>query len=59
MVPLKGAKQSKNVKDKRASSLDSREELGGAEVRRGPCTWAPQLELESAPIPWDAIIWES
>ena len=34
IVPLKGAKQPKNAKDKRASSADSREDSFGAEVRR-------------------------
>ena len=38
MVPPKGAKQPKNVKDKRARSVESREESGSAEVRRGPRT---------------------
>ena len=33
VVPPKGAKQPKNVKDKQASSVDSREDLVGAEVR--------------------------
>ena len=59
VIPPKGAKQPKNAKDKRAPSMESREESSGAEMRRGPCTWAPRLELESVPIPWDATIWES
>ena len=55
----KGAKQQKKAKDphdKRAKFMESRDE---AEVHRGPRTWASWLEIEGAPIPWDAIIWES
>ena len=59
VVPSKGAKQPKNAKDKQTSSVDSREDIGGAEVRRRPCTWVPRIKLEGAPIPWDATIWES
>ena len=59
VIPPKGAKQPKNATDKRAPSVECCEESSGAEVRRGPCTWAPRLELEGAPIPWDATIWES
>ena len=43
VIPLKGAKQPKNAKNKRTSSVDSREDLRGAEVCRGPRTWAPQI----------------
>ena len=56
VIPPKGAKQPKNVKDKRAPSIESHEESSSAEVRRGVCTWAPRLELDGAPIPWDATI---
>ena len=38
MVPSKGAKQPKNVKDKRACFVESHEESGDAEVCRGSCT---------------------
>ena len=34
VVPQKGTKQQKIVKDRRASSVDSREDPGGAEMRR-------------------------
>ena len=54
VIPPKGAKQPKNAKDKRAPFVESREESSGAKVRVH--TWAPQLEMDSAPIPWDAII---
>ena len=33
VIPLKGAKQTKNVKDKRAPSVENYEESNGAEVR--------------------------
>ena len=57
--PQKGAKQQKKGKDphdKRAKSVESRDE---AEVRRGQRSWAPRLEEDGASIPWDATIWES
>ena len=41
VIPLKRAKQPKNAKNKRTSSVDSKEDLDGAEVCRGPRTWAP------------------
>ena len=56
VAPRKGAKQQKKAKDpqdKRAKSVESWDEV---EV---PQTWAPRLEMEGAPIPWDATIWES
>ena len=40
VIPIKGAKQLKNTKDKQAPFVESREELGGVEVCRGPRTWA-------------------
>ena len=55
----KGAKQQKKTKDpndKRAKSVESQDK---AKVRRRQCSWAPQLEVEGAPIPWDATIKES
>ena len=58
MIPQKGTKQPKNAKDKQAPSVESREETD-IDMRRGPRTSAPQLELEGAPISWDATIWES
>ena len=59
VAPQKGAKQQKKAKDpkdKRANSMENRDEV---EVRRGQCSWVPRLEVEGAPIPWDATIWES
>ena len=50
MVSLKGAKQPKNAKDKWASFVESREEIG-IDTRRGVCAWAPKLEMGGALIP--------
>ena len=36
--------------------MESRDE---AELRQGQCLWAPRLEVEGAPIPWDATLRES
>ena len=58
VVPQKEAKQQKTAKDKWDSSLDSRKDPVGAEVRRQHRTWAPRLELDSAAIPWDTSVWE-
>ena len=57
--PQKGAKQQKKTrepKDKRTKSVERRDE---AELRRSQRSWAPRLEVEGAPIPWDATLWES
>ena len=51
----KQQKVDKNPRDKRSASVDSREE---AEVRRPQRTWAPRIEMEGAPIPYDALIWD-
>ena len=50
VIPPKGAKQPKNVKDKKAPSVESREESNGVEVRREVHTWAPQQKMDGAPI---------
>ena len=50
VAPQKGTKQQKTIKDprdKRAISVDSRDE---AEVRQQQRTWAPRIELEGTPI---------
>ena len=57
--PQKGAKQQKKTrepKDKRAKSVESRDKV---ELRQCWCSQAPRLEVEGAPIPWDATLWES
>ena len=56
VIPQKGTKQPKNAKDKRAPSVESREETD-IDMRRGSRTWALWLEVGGAPIPWDATIW--
>ena len=53
VIPPKEAKQPKNAKDKRTSSVESCEESSGA---NGVHTWASWLEMDGAPIPWDATI---
>ena len=52
----KQQKIAKNPKDKRGTSVDSRDE---AEVRRPQRTWALRIELEGATISWDASIWDA
>ena len=59
VAPQKDNKQQKVAKDprdKRGASIDSRDE---AEVHRPQRTWAPRLEMEGAPIPYDASIWDA
>ena len=58
VVPLKGAKQPKNAKDRRASFTDSKEDPVRVEVRQQQRTQAPQLELNDVAIPWDASVQE-
>ena len=56
VAPRKDNKQQKVAKDprdKRGTSVDSKDE---AEVRRPQRTWAPWPEMEGAPIPYDALI---
>ena len=58
IVPRKEGKQQKtnrNPRDKRGSSVDSREE---AEIRWPQRPWAPWLEMDGAVIPYDASIWD-
>ena len=59
LVPWKDNKQqkvTKDPKDKKGASVDSRDE---AEVHRPQWTWAPRIEMDSAPIPYDASIWDA
>ena len=58
MVPQKEAKQQKTAKDKQASSVDSREDPSGDEVRQPQRIWASRLELDGAAIPWNSSIRE-
>ena len=52
----KQQKIAKDPRDKRGTSVDSRDE---AEVRRPQRTWAPQIEMEGARIPYDTSIWDA
>ena len=52
----KQQKVAKDLRDKRGTSVDSRDE---AEVGWPQRTWAPRLEMEGAPIPYDASIWDA
>ena len=55
----KGTKQhcqSQDQKSMRSNSVDSREELPVAQVRRPSCIWSPKLEVEGVPIAWDSSI---
>ena len=52
----KQQKIAKDPRDKRGTSIDSRDE---AEVRWPQRTWAHQIELEGAPIAWHASIWDA
>ena len=59
VTPQKDNKQKKIAKDprdKRGTSVDSRDE---AKVRRPQQTWAPRIEMEGAPILYDASIWDA
>ena len=59
MGPSKGSKQPKQSQDqrsRRSSSVDSREELLMAQVRRPTRTWSPKLEVDGVPIAWDASL---
>ena len=52
----KQQKKGKEPKEKRTRSVDSRDE---AAMRREQHTWSPCLELDGAPISWDATLWKS
>ena len=54
VVPQKGTKQqkmTKDPKDKRATSTDSKEEHNKVEVRLQQRTWSPWLEVDETAIP--------
>ena len=52
----KQQKVAKDLRDKRGTSVDIRDK---AEVGWPQRTWAPRLEMEGAPIPYDASIWDA
>ena len=59
VAPQKDNKQqkvAKDFRDKRGTFVDNRDE---AKVRRPQWTWAPWIEMEGAPIPYDASIWDA
>ena len=58
MPPQKGTKQqrTKGPRDKRSKSVESRDDV---ETHRQQCTWAPVVEMDEAPIPYESTIWES
>ena len=61
MGPRQGDKQQKTTwehRDKRAPSVESREEMEQAEVCVNPITWSPRLEVDGASIPYNASIRE-
>ena len=45
-------------RDKRALFKDSRDEQDKVEVRVAQRTWSAQLEVDGAPIPWNASVRE-
>ena len=57
--PPKGNKQQRQSQDqrsRRSNSIDSREELSVAQVRRPSRIWSPKLEVDGVPIAWDSSI---
>ena len=60
MVPrlVKQQKTTRGQKNKKASSVESREEENWAEVHVNPHTWSPKLELDRVAIPYTASIRE-
>ena len=56
--PDKQQKTTRGQKNKRASSVESREEENRAEVHVNPHTWSPKLEVDRAAIPYTASVRE-
>ena len=56
--PVKQQKTTRGQKNKRAFSVESREEENRAEVRVNPRTWSPKLEVDSVAIPYTASVRE-
>ena len=57
--PSKGNKQARQTQDhrsRRSSSVDNREEVPVAQVRRSARTWSPMLEVDGMPIAFDATL---
>ena len=56
---FKGSKQPRQSQDqrsRRSNSVDSREGLPVAQVRRPTRTWSPKLEVDGVPIAYDASL---
>ena len=56
--PGKQQKTTRGQKNKRASSVESREKENRAEVRVHPRTWSPKLEVDGVAIPYTASVRE-
>ena len=54
----KHQKVTREPRDKRASSVESRDKLERAEMRMAQHTWSPRLEVDGTPIPWNASVRE-
>ena len=57
--PSKGSKQQRQSQDqrsRRSGSVDNREELPVTQMRRPTRIWSPKLEVDGAPIAWDASL---
>ena len=54
--PKKKGKETKEPREKRTRSTESRDEVT---IMRGPRTWSPRIELDGAPVLWDATLWET
>ena len=54
----KHQKVTREPRDKRAPSVESHDELERAEVYVPQRTWSPRLEVDGAPIPWNASVRE-
>ena len=48
--------KTKDHRDKMSKSMESRDDV---EVRRPQHMWAPMIEMDGAPIPYDSTIRES
>ena len=61
MGPRKGTKQKKvilDAQDRRSQFVDSWEGQNRADVHVRQRTWSPWLEVDGAPIPWNALVRE-
>ena len=56
--PSKQQKTTLGQKNKRASSVESREEENQAEVHVHPRTWSPKLEVDGVAIPYTTSVRE-